>query len=316
LKVPNHDVLDGGEGYGLFVVAKRNPIVVEKYEPNYNTLVAKRAHWNAWSHATSIPMTPEGLQHAYELRWDRTRTASNELYLDTVAVTAFMNGNLPDGSGADVFAPIWNTEDIDATYLISHLYSNHEQSYGSKLRINGIQENRPGRGEGNPNPLRVGPVVKSPKDLWIGGAQYDPPGSYGEGDRDACPTCTETGLLEGSIAEIILYKGTLWHSQIFIIENYLSLKYGLPLVDTVKYYDDEVFIHDLVGIGNEFGDDKKHSQSISHALILEEWNESLNAHKEYIFCCTRWWSLRVGENRSSSHCAGKMGQNLEIGKNR
>jgi hypothetical protein len=282
LKVANNDVLDGGEGYGLFVVAKRNPIVVaDKYEPHYNTIVAKRAHWNAWSHIPPIPMSAEGLQHAYELRWDRTKTADEQLYLDTVSVTAFMNGNLPDGAGADVFSPISSTVDIDASYIISHVYSNHEDSYGSMVRINGTQANRPGRGEGNPNPLRVGPVVKSTKDLWIGGAQYDPPGSHAN-DTDQCPTCTATGLLEGSIAEVILYKGTLWHTHIFLVENYLSLKYDLP-IDTAKYYSHDTYKMDFVGIGNEKGDDKKHIKSESHALIIEEQNESLDAAKEYLF---------------------------------
>lgn len=279
LKVNNHDVLDGGEGHGIFVVAKRDPLTVPKYE-FHNNLVTKRAHWNAWSHATGIPMTHEGLQHAYELRWDRIRGADNEFHPDTASITAFANGNLPDGSGADVFTTINDTKDIELPYLISYCYSNHEESYGSFVRVNGLQSSR--RAEGNPNPLRTGDVVKSSKDLWIGAAQYDPPGAFGN-DNDDCPTCEETGLLEGAIAEVIIYKGTLWHTQVFIIENYLSLKYDLPLVDTVKYYDDEVFIHDLAGIGNEFGDDKKHSVSQSHAMGMEELDGTLDAPKEYLF---------------------------------
>lgn len=55
------------------------------------------------------------------------------------------------------------------------------------------------------------------------------------------------------------------------------------MVDTVKYYDDEVFIHDLAGIGNEFGDDKKHSVSQSHAMGMEELDGTLDAPKEYLF---------------------------------
>lgn len=282
LRVANNPVLDGGEGFGIFVIAKRDLQVAEKYETASN-LVTKRAHWNAWSHTSNISMDAEGLQHAYELRWERVRADDGETYPDTMAVTAFANGNLPDGAGADVFAKKEDTQDIDAAYLISYLYSNHEESYGTKLRINSSQTNRPGRPEGNPNPLRVGPVVQSSKDLWLGGAQYDPPGAFGEGsDRDACPTCTETGLLEGRLSEVIVFKGTLWHTHIFIVENYLSLKYGLP-IDTVKYYDDEVHVYDMVGIGNEFGDDKKHSMSTSHALTIQEMNESLNEPKNYLF---------------------------------
>lgn len=280
LKVNNHEVLDGGEGHGIFVVAKRDPLTVPKYE-FHNNLVTKRAHWNAWSHVTGIPMTHEGLQHAYELRWDRIKGADGEFHPDTAVITAFANGNLPDGSGADVFPTINDTKDIELPYLISYCYSNHEESYGSFVRINGLQSSR--RAEGNPNPLRTGDVVQSSKDLWIGAAQYDPPGAFGGGDNDDCPTCEETGLLEGAIAEVIIYKGTLWHTQVFIIENYLSLKYDLPLVDTVKYYDDEVYIHDLAGIGNEFGDDKKHSVSQSHAMGIEELDETLDAPKEYLF---------------------------------
>ncbi len=282
LRIANDPVLDGGEGFGIFVIAKRDLHVAEKYETASN-LVTKRAHWNAWSHTSNISMDEEGLQHAYELRWERVAADDGERYRDTMAVTAFANGNLPDGAGADVFAKKEDTQDIDAAYLISYLYSNHEESYGTKLRINSSQTNRPGRPEGNPNPLRVGPVVQSSKDLWLGGAQYDPPGAFGEGsDRDACPTCTETGLLEGRLSEVIVFKGTLWHTHIFIVENYLSLKYDLP-IDTVKYYDDDVHIYDMVGIGNEFGDDKKHSMSTSHALTIQELNESLNEPKNYLF---------------------------------
>jgi hypothetical protein len=282
LRVPNHAVLDGGEGFGIFVVAKRDLQVAEKYETGSN-LVTKRAHWNAWSHTSGISMDAEGLQHAYELRWERVKANDGENYPDTMAITGFMNGNLPDGAGADVFTAKEDTKDIDASYLISYCYSNNEESYGSLIRINASQTNRPGRNEGNPNPIRTGPVVQSSKDLWLGAAQYDPPGAFGEGsDRDACPTCTETGLLEGTLSEVIVYKGTLWHTHVFIIENYLSLKYDLP-IDTVKYFDDDVCVHDMVGIGNEFGDDKKHSMSTSHALTIEEMNESLNAPKTYLF---------------------------------
>ncbi len=281
LKVANDEVLDGGEGFGIFVVAKRDLQVANKYEDK-SGLVTKRAHWNAWSHVTDISMDAEGLQHAYELRWEPVSGSDGVRHKDTMAITGFMNGNLPDGAGADVFSKKEDTKDIDASYIISHCYSNHEDSYGSFIRINGSQTNRPGRAEGNPNPLRVGPVVQSIKDLWLGGAQYDPPGFSG-GENDPCPTCEETNLLEGAMAEVIIYKGNLWHTHVFIIENYLSLKYNIPLVDSVKYYDDDTFVHDLVGIGNEFGDDKKHSSSISHGLTIEEWDESLNAPKEYLF---------------------------------
>ncbi len=278
LKVANDPVLDGGEGFGIFVVAKRDSLVADKYE-NASNLVTKRAHWNAWSHVEDIPMTHEGLQHAYELRWDRARGADGEYYPDTMNITAYANGNLPDGSGADVFPTIENTAEISVPYIISYCYSNHEDSYGSFVRINGLQTSR--RPEGNPNPITSGPVVQSSKDLWLGGAQYDPPGAFGN-ENDECPTCEETGLLEGALAEVIIYKGTLWHTQVFIIENYLSLKYDLP-IDTVKYYDDDTYVFDLAGIGNEMGDDKKHSASASHALAIEELNESLDEPKEYLF---------------------------------
>jgi hypothetical protein len=289
LRIANHEVLDGGEGFGIFVVVKRDSLLADTYNCNStncaptSNLVTKRAHWNAWSHVTGIPMDAGGLQHAYELRWEQVRAADEAFHIDTMAITAYMNGNLPDGAGADVFASIRDSKEIEAPYLISYCYSNHEESYGSFVRINAMQSNRPGRNEGNPNPIRVGPVVQSSKDLWLGGAQYDPPGAFGAGDdRETCPTCTETGLLQGAIAEVILFKGTLWHTHVFIIENYLSLKYGLP-IDTVKYYHDDAFTHDMVGIGNEFGDDKKHRMSTSHALTIEEMNESLNAPRNYLF---------------------------------
>lgn len=285
LKVANHEVLDGGEGFGIFAIAKRDPLVAQKYE-NHNYVLAKRAHWNAWSHTASIPMEAGegGLNHAYELRWDRIRSVvDDEFYPDTMALTAFMNGNLPDGAGSVVQPKKEETIDIEKSYLISYCYSNHEESVGAFVRVNGSLSTR-STSRQNPNPNRVGPVVQSTKDLYLGAAEYDPPGAFGEGsDREDCPTCAETGILEGALSEVIIYKGTLWPTHVTIIENYLALKYDLPLEEDAQYYYDEVYVHDLVGIGNEEGDDKKHSRSISHALTIEEWNESLNAPKNYLF---------------------------------
>ncbi|MGC9342509.1 MAG: T9SS type A sorting domain-containing protein, partial [Bacteroidales bacterium] len=279
LKVADHDILDGGEGFAIFIVAKRDSFKVEKYGSGSN-LVTKRAHWNAWSHIPEISLDAAGLQHAYEIRWDRINTVTPGA--DSANITAYMNGNLPDGSGSDVFPTPENTPDTDRSYIISWAYSGREDSYGAFVRIDGLMTNR--RYEGNPNPIIVGDVVNSPKDLYLGAAQLDPPGAFGDNPSkdDACPTCTEESYLEGALAEVIIYKGTLWHSHVHIVENYLSLKYDLPIGEE-KYYDDEVFIHDLIGIGNELGDDKKQIQSKAGAIMLEELNESLDAAKEYVF---------------------------------
>ncbi len=279
LRVADHDALDGGEGLGIFVVAKRDSFKVEKYGTSSN-LVTKRAHWNAWSHIPEISMDAAGLQHAYEIRWDEADKANPDT--DSANITAFLNGNLPDGAGSDVFPTPANTGNIEVPYLISWAYTSHPDSYGAFVRINGTMTNR--RYEGNPNPITIGNVINSPKDLWLGAAQLDPPGAFGDNpDKDdACPTCTEESFLEGALAEVIVYKGSLWHTHVFIIENYLSLKYGLP-IDSAKYYDDTLYVHELVGIGNEMGDDKIHARSISSALAIEALNESLDAPKEYLF---------------------------------
>ncbi len=270
LKVADHDVLDGGEGLAIFLVAKRDSFKVDKYGSG-SSLVTKRAHWNGWSHVPPISMDASGLQHAYEIKWERDG-----------AITAYLNGNLPDGAGSDVFPAVENTPDTDTSYVISWAYTSAEGSYGAFVRISGLMTTR--RPEGNPNPIVVGDIVNSTKDLYLGAAQLDPPGNFGDNPKkdDPCPECTEQHYLEGALSEVIVYKGTLWHTHVIIVENYLSLKYGLPIGDE-KYYDDDIFMYDLIGIGNEMGDDKKHTKSSAQALTIEELNGSLDAEKEYVF---------------------------------
>ncbi len=277
LKVADHDILDGGEGLAIFLVAKRDSFKVDKYG-GASALVNKRGHWNIWSHVPEI--TAEGLEHAYEIKWDKFKTVTPGA--DSGVITAFLNGNLPDGAGSDVFPTAENTTDTDSSYIISYAYTSAEGSYGAFVRAKGLMTSR--RPEGNPNPIVVGDIVSSSKDLYIGASQLDPPGNFGDNPNknDRCPDCTESDYLEGALSEVIIYKGTLWHTHVFIVENYLSLKYGLPIGDE-KYYDDDTFLYDLIGIGNEMGDDKKHTKSTAQALTIEELNGSLDAEKEYVF---------------------------------
>lgn len=79
------------------------------------------------------------------------------------------------------------------------------------------------------------------------------------------------GLLDGQIAEVIIFNEALNRAQIHLVNNYLSARYDLPLVDT-DYYTGDVALNgnydwDVAGIGQE--SDGRHEQAHSGGLIIQ-----------------------------------------------
>lgn len=280
LQVEDDPSLDGGAGLAIFVVVNRNAYGgYPDTEFGEQSLVTKRKHWNAWSHVPEISMDSTGLQHAYELRFEDIADNPDNDRPFGHTITAYINGNLPDGSGQDVFAA-FNYGSIDTTYLVGYVYNS---KWGGTLRINGEVNTRSDRQEGNPNPIYVGSIINSTEPVYIGAAELDPPGNFGEGSdkEEPYPNATEDDWLQASVAEVIIYKGELDSTSTLLIENYLATKYSLYLVDSLKYYTDTVYIHDLIGIGTETGGDIQELTS-GDALGMEMLNESLDAPKEYL----------------------------------
>lgn len=280
--IPDEEELDGGEGLSIFVVSQYDRSTRGMWDKDQNkTLVCKRRHWNAWSHVPEIPKDAAGLQHAYELRFEYDTTMTPEK--DSVFVVAYINGNLPDGSGQDVFTDPLETSDPSIPYLIHYNYSGLEGSEGGRLTVNGISTKHPNRGELNPNPTLVGDLIDSDADLYIGAAELTPPGNYGYSDNfeDPFPEATEQALMEGGIAEVIMYRQGLNPTEISIVEHYLAAKYGLPMQRTMSFSNATHF-HDLIGVGTENGTDLQ-TFSASGAFSIEAEASSLESAGEYLF---------------------------------
>jgi hypothetical protein len=90
--------------------------------------------------------------------------------------------------------------------------------------------------------------------------------------------------LNGDIAEIITFTGTLNDAQRTIVDSYLAAKYNLTIADDKYLSNDASYILDVHGIGTSDGSmENKHSiASSSKGLLLEEANSSLNAADEFI----------------------------------
>lgn len=281
LSIEDNEVLDGGSGLGIFVVLQFSPppdqVVDQKY--NNSTIVCKRKHWNAWSHVPEISLDAEGLQHAYELRFDISDPDPDAGKTGGWGMVGFLNGNLPDGNGQDCYTRMIN-DLIDKDMLISWTYN---QRWGGNVRVNGNHESSPNRGEGNPNPIYVGDVINSTEPLYIGAAKLDPPGDHGAenaGKEDSYPEATEQALFYGGISELIIFKGELDSTQLEITETYLSTKYNITIENDALDFSDDEYTLDLIGIGNATGSDK-HTLSTGEALSLEELNNTLDAG-EYV----------------------------------
>lgn len=280
LVIPDHHVLDGGSGGSMFAVTRRLQLGVNgDTTKNHNhTIVCKRKHWNAWSHIPEICLDTTCLQHAYEIRFeDQVNKVTNKYGSSMVA---YINGNLPDGNGQDCYVD-YRYSDTTVNYLVSWVYNS---IWGGTLRVDGEISEKPGRGEGNPNPIYVGNIMSSTADLYVGASELDPPGQFGDNpDKDdPDPDATEENYLNAAITEIIIYKGELDSTQMIIVENYLKAKYNLTLNDDFIRYSDENYTQDVAGIGNESGEDL-HNESVSHALTVEGINESVNADEYVMF---------------------------------
>ena len=279
LKVEDDPSLDGGAGMAIFIVVNRNAYGgYPDTEFGEQSLVTKRKHWNAWSHIPAISFDSTGLQHAYELRFEDIADNPDNDRPFGHTLTVYINGNLPDGSGQDVFTD-FQYGSLDTIYLVGYVYNSN---WGGTLRVNGEVNSRTDRQEGNPNPIYVGTVINSSEPVYIGAAELDPPGNFGDNpDKDEpFPEATEDDWLQASVAEVIIYKGELDSTSTLLIENYLATKYSLYLVDSLRYYTDSLYVHDLVGIGTETGGDIQDVTS-GDALGLEMLNGSLDAPKEY-----------------------------------
>ena len=270
LVIPDHEHLDGGMGLGLF------------YVTNYasgkaGTLTQKLVHWNVFGEHSDLGrvMTMADIKFS----WDSHVSAKGDW-------TFFINGNLPDGSGQDVFTDTLYKGGVN--YLVDYVFN---KNWGGTIRVNGDVSTNPNRSEGNPNPITLGECViggdpmdpactdYGTADVHIGVQYWDPPGwnTGGVSNYDS--------YLNGGVAEIIIYKGELDSTDMLIVENYLSTKYNLPLDPAFKRYLDTTFTHDLIGIGTEQGNNV-HPSSIAKEFSLDALNESLDAPQEYLFAAS------------------------------
>lgn len=85
------------------------------------------------------------------------------------------------------------------------------------------------------------------------------------------------------VSEIIQFSSALTESQRIIVENYLSIKYGLGLTSN-SYYSNATYSLDLVGIGTTDGSEKHgETTSIGSGINLKESNSSLDETNEFVF---------------------------------
>jgi hypothetical protein len=158
-----------------------------------------------------------------------------------------------------------------------------EGSEGGRIRVNGLSTKQPNRGELNPNPILVGDIINSNADLYIGAAQLDPPGNYGFSDSfdDPFPEATEQALMEGGIAEVIIYREALTPAEVKIVEHYLGVKYGIEFEEPL-YYTNSEYKYDVIGIGTADGI-QIHSFGKAGAFSLEAVTETFESAEEYLF---------------------------------
>ncbi|MCB9447812.1 MAG: T9SS type A sorting domain-containing protein [Flavobacteriales bacterium] len=90
---------------------------------------------------------------------------------------------------------------------------------------------------------------------------------------------TAWGYYAGSIAEVILYNKVLNDAQQIIVNNYLSSKYGITIVND-KFSYDGVHLYDVAGIGRE--DASNMHTAAESAGILRVSNASGMGNGEYL----------------------------------
>lgn len=257
-RIEDHEVLDGGQGIAVYAV-------LQQWIEGSGTIVSKGIHWNFFSEHQAVGriLTMDDAQHAYDIYFDT----------EGKAITAFINGNLPNGSGQDVFTDTIYGDD-DQTYLIDYVFN---KNWGGTLRVNGDATVKPGRSEGNPNPITLGedPVYDGTVDLRIGVRYWDPAGWQNPDDP------AYTTFLQGGLSELIIFKGELDSTQMILVENYLSTKYNTPLKEEYQLYFDSVYYFDFIGIGTETGGDI-HNLSSKAGFMIEGLNNTIDEAGEYL----------------------------------
>jgi hypothetical protein len=85
------------------------------------------------------------------------------------------------------------------------------------------------------------------------------------------------------LAELIQYSSFLNHAQQLIVDNYLSLKYGISL-GSRQFFSHASYTHELIGVGSSDGVQKhKASSASSGGLWLRESGESFDENDEFVF---------------------------------
>lgn len=124
----------------------------------------------------------------------------------------------------------------------------------------------------NTGTISTGGSIANGGSLTIGGEQDAVDGNYAA-NQD----------LNGSIAEIIIYKNRINDAQRILIENYLSEKYNIALSSNDFFsLGDAAFDNEVTGIGTSNGIAKSSLSGFSDALQIEEANNSLDASNEFL----------------------------------
>lgn len=86
--------------------------------------------------------------------------------------------------------------------------------------------------------------------------------------------------LDGRITEVILYINTLNEAQRIIVENYLSAKYNITIVNDVYTGNPAAYTVDVVGIGQSSS--TSHVEASSQGFVLAPANSTLDTNGEFI----------------------------------
>src|SRR5687767_2959706 len=138
-----------------------------------------------------------------------------------------------------------------------------------------------------PKETGAGTVLSAYKDGVFAGSHSSPLQMRNFQNLVRIGGCTTSGihqyLLNGDIAEIILFNFNLNDAQRIIIDNYLSAKYNQPIANDYYSFNDLNFSRDVQGIGTTDGSVNKHNLAgNSKGLQLSELNSSLNTSNEFL----------------------------------
>lgn len=97
------------------------------------------------------------------------------------------------------------------------------------------------------------------------------------GEQDALDGMYDNNqALDGDIAEIIMYDAYLNDAQKMIIENYLSLKYGISITNDFFALGDAAYNDDLCGIGQQENGNQKSTKCGNTGFYIEAINNLNN----------------------------------------